>query len=108
MVTSFLNIFFCSFNSFQSLQLQFFSASKPEETSKESASLPPILPSQETAIQDPLNVSLAAPQSLTVTSASSSATTAVASEDNKASTTAPAGEGSASELPEMFQCGIIP
>ena len=86
----------------QVLQLQFFSASKPEETSKESASLPPILPSQETAIQDPLNVSLAAPQSLTVTSASSSATAAVASEDKKAST-APAGEGSVSELPEMFQ-----
>lgn len=106
MVTSFLDIFFCSFNLFQSLQLQFFSASKPEETSKESASLPPILPSQETAIQDPLNVNLAAPQSLTVTSASSSATAAVASEDNKASTTAP--EGSVSEMPEMFQCGIIP
>merc|ERR1712038_661896 len=49
-------------------------ASKPEESSKESSSLPPILPSQEasaSALQDPLNVSLAAPQSLNVNSATS-------------------------------------
>ena len=71
---------------------------KPEET-KESASLPPRLPSQEAAatIQDPLNVSLAAPQSLTT--ATSSGT-----DNDGAKTPINSGEkGSVSELPEMFQ-----
>ena len=92
-----------------------FSALKAEETSKESASLPPVLPSQETALQDPLNVSLAqAPQSLTVTSTTSAipmaATSAsaltpasAASEVNKTSKAPNVGEGSVPELPEKFQ-----
>ena len=81
------------------------SASKPEESSKESSSLPPILPSQEasaSALQDPLNVSLAAPQSLTVNSATSVSGTdldgAKVPTENSGN-----GMGSVSELPEMFQ-----
>ena len=82
-----------------------FLASKQEE----SLSLPPILPSQDAsvaaAIQDPLNVSLAAaPQSLTVTTSTSVSRNDEDGNGNKAITVNSGnGMGSVTELPEMFQ-----